>query len=188
MNFYQKIILIAALIAAASADPAPVNRIKEVKFFGGSADATSFLDHNWMPEEGFQKQMAINNGWHIGPIKGPRAAQNLPVMIWYDFKTRSIKPAEVSIQPAQSGGATQGAPSSWQLVGSNDVHCDDDSAWTVLCEDLSDRKWRNYWEVRYCRVKPEMNEKFRCMGLRVLNNQRSDGWTSLRNIRLWERV
>ena len=75
--------------------PFSVRRIKEVKFFGGVADATAFLDHNWMPEEGFQKQMAYNNGWHVGPIKGPRQAMNLPVMVWYDFKTRKISPAEV---------------------------------------------------------------------------------------------
>ena len=82
----------------------------------------------------------------------------------------------------------QGAPSSYQFVGSNDATCNDDSVWTVLCEDLSDRAWRNHWEVRYCKVKPEMSEKFRCLGIRALANRRTDGWTSLRNIRMWERI
>ena len=95
--------------------------------------------------------------------------------------------AQMSIQPAQTGAAMQGAPSQWQVVGSNDVNCDDDSNWTVLCEDLSDRKWRSTYEVRYCRM-PQNKQEFRCVGIRVLNNFRSDGWTSLRNIRLWEQA
>ena len=76
----------------------------------------------------------------------------------------------------------------YQFVGSNDATCNDDATWTVLCEDLSDRAWRNEWEVRYCKVKAEISEKFRCLGFRVLANRRTDGWTSLRNIRMWERI
>ena len=95
---------------------------------------------------------------------------------------------QVSFQPAQPGGAAQGAPSSYQFVGSNDAVCNDAAIWTVLCEDLSDRAWRNEYEVRYCKVKPEMTEKFRCLGIRALANRRNDGWTSIRNIRMWERI
>ena len=102
--------------------------------------------------------------------------------------TININNRQVSLQPAQTGGATQGAPSSYQFVGSNDAVCNDAATWTVLCEDLIDRPWRNEWEVKYCKVKPEMKEKFRCLGLRVLANRRSDGWTSLRNVRMWERI
>ena len=102
--------------------------------------------------------------------------------------TININNRQVSLQPAQTGGATQGAPSSYQFVGSNDAVCNDAATWTVLCEDLTDRAWRNEWEVRYCKVKPEMKEKFRCLGLRVLANRRGDGWTSLRNVRMWERI
>ena len=94
----------------------------------------------------------------------------------------------MSLQPAQTGGAMQGAPSSYQFVGSNDPVCNDVATWTVLCEDLKDRAWRNEWEVRYCKVKPEMNEKFRCLGLRILKNRHKGGWTSLRNVRIWERI
>ena len=96
--------------------------------------------------------------------------------------------SQVSFQPAQKGGALQGAPTAYQFVGSNDAVCNDDATWTVLCEDLSDRAWRNEWEVRYCKVKPEMSEKFRCLGIRALKNQRPTGWTAIRNIRMWERI
>ena len=96
---------------------------------------------------------------------------------------------QVSLQPGQNGKWLQGAPSSYQFVGSNDETCNGASVWTVLCEDLSDRAWRNEFEVRYCKVKPEMAaEKFRCLGIRALVNHRSDGWMSIRNIRMWERI
>ena len=74
-------------------------------------------------------------------------------------------------------------------MGTNDAVCNDASVWTVLCEDLSDRAWRNEHEVRYCKVKPEMRaEKFRCLGIRALANRRNDGWMSFRNVRMWERI
>jgi len=186
MTFLPKVTL--AILVAASIAGASAYSIKEVKFVGGDEGATSFLDHNWLPEAAFAERMPYNKGWHVGAIKGIHQAMSPPIMIWYDFKSRHITPAEMSIQPSQTGGATQGAPSMWQVVGSNDAHCDDDSNWTIVCEDLSDEKWRSYYEVRYCRVKPEVKQAFRCLGIRVLNNLRSDGWTSMRNIRLWERA
>ena len=95
--------------------------------------------------------------------------------------------SQVALQPAQKG-AVDGAPSSYQFVGSNDAVCNDGATWTVLCEDTSDRKWRSVWEVRYCKVKPEMTEKFRCLGIRALANHRPGGGTSMRNIRMWQRI
>ena len=95
----------------------------------------------------------------------------------------------MSFQPAQkSAVGIQGPPTSYQFVGSNDAVCNDAATWTVLCEDTSDRAWRSVWEVRYCKVKPEMTEKFRCLGIRALANHRSDGYVSLRNIRMWRRI
>ena len=97
--------------------------------------------------------------------------------------------SQVSLQPGQSNAnSMKGTPSSYQFVGSNDKVCNDDATWTVLCEDLDDKPWRNHWEVRYCKVKPEITEKFRCLGIKALKNHRNDGWTSLRNVRMWERV
>ena len=95
----------------------------------------------------------------------------------------------MALQPAQKDARwVQGAPSSYQFVGSNDAVCNDAATWTVLCEDTSDRAWRSVWEVRYCKVKPEVTEKFRCLGIRALANHRIDGWTSIRNIRMWQRI
>ena len=95
---------------------------------------------------------------------------------------------QVSFQPTQKDKYVQRAPTCFQFVGSNDDVCNDSATWTVLCQDLSDQAWRNTAEVRYCQVKPEMREKFRCLGLRVLKNRDADGWVVLRNIRMWQRI
>ena len=38
--------------------------------------------------------MPVNNGWHVGP-PGAGPPLNLPVMIWYDFKSEGVRPAKV---------------------------------------------------------------------------------------------
>ena len=83
-NFFQSIFVVAA------------QRIKEVKFSGGVAGATSFRNDHWRPEKAFLPQQPVDNGWHIGPrYPDPGPAHNPPVMIWYDFKAAGILPAEV---------------------------------------------------------------------------------------------
>jgi len=193
-QYYQKVFSISVLFyafcvsVAKSELPFPVYRIKEVEFSGGVAGATSYHSDHWRPENGFKKQQPTENGWHIGGHDTTnKEAGNPPVMIWYDFKSDGIRAAEVALQPAQKG-EVNGAPSSYQFVGSNDAVCNDGATWTVLCEDTSDRKWRSVWEVRYCKVKPEMTEKFRCLGIRALANHRPTGWMSMRNIRMWKRI
>ena len=106
-----------------------------------------------------------------------------------------LSSTQLSFQPAESGSATQGAPSSYQFIGSNAINCDDDSEWTILCEDLSDRIWRSQFEVRYCKVNQTLisdaspeQRGFRCLGIRALKNRRGDGWTSIRNIRMWKEI
>jgi len=187
--FSISVLFYAFFISVAKSEiPFPVYRIKEVEFAGGVAGATSYHSNHWQPLNGFKRQQPVDNGWHIGKSPtGKDEPQSAPVMIWYDFKSDGIRAAEVSLQPAQKG-YVDGAPSSYQFVGSNDAVCNDAATWTVLCEDTSDRKWRSVWEVRYCKVKPEMTEKFRCLGIRALANHRPDGWMSLRNIRMWHRI
>jgi len=184
LSFYG--LLFALFVGADTSQvPFPVYRIKEVQFSGGVAGASSIYSNDWLPDNAFKVQQPTEIGWHIG--NAAKEAHNLPLSIWYDFKSEGIRPAEVSFQPSQKTRIDK-APSSYQFVGSNDAVCNDAATWTVLCEDTSDRPWRSAWEVRYCKVKPEMTEKFRCLGIRVLNNLRKDGWTALRNIRMWERI
>ena len=67
-------------------------RIKEVKFVGGVAAATSIHNNNWRPESAFKPYLPENKGWHVND-----KTRSLPVMIWYDFKSEGIRPAEVRI-------------------------------------------------------------------------------------------
>jgi len=179
-------VMLIGIQSSLSINPFPVYQIKEVKFTGGVPGASYYLNGDWRPEKAFMQQYPVDNGWHVGPVGEP--SRNPPVSVWYDFKTMQIRPDHVSLQPAQSGAALQGAPSSYQFIGSNDQVCDDSAKWTILCEDLSDKAWRSHFEVRYCKVRPEITEKFRCLGIRALKNHRPDGYTSIRNIRIWERI
>ena len=101
----------------------------------------------------------------------------------------SVPIYQMSFQPGQKKAEYLGkTPTSYQFVGSNDKVCNDSATWAVLCEDLSNRPWTRYSEVRYCQVKPELKRKFRCFGIRILNNRVTSGQTNLRNIRFWERI
>ena len=75
--------------------PLLVYRIKEVQFAGGVASASSYHHVNWRPEKAFKRQTAVDNGWHGGPASNP--AHSLPLTVWYDFKSRSVRPAEVGV-------------------------------------------------------------------------------------------
>jgi len=95
------------------------NRMKEIKFGSGEAGASSFHSNPWRPEMAFKHNIRVGKGWHTGYVEG--RANPLPVMIWYDFKSESFRPAEMSFQPAQEHRNVERAPSSFQFVGSNDV-------------------------------------------------------------------
>lgn len=183
MGFF--VLLPEGILSDSMIAPFPDWQIKEMSITGGSAGASSYYSDHWRPENGFKINQAPENGWHIGAAS---RLDSLPHMIWYDFKQPFV-PAEISFQAAQANAnSVQGTPTMFQFVGSNDAVCNDSSSWSILCEDLSDKSYRNVHEARYCKVKPEISRKFRCLGLRILANKRSDGWTSLRNIRIWERT
>ena len=98
---------------------------------------------------------------------------------------------QVSFQTGQNEHNLQRGPTSYQLVGSNDAACSESSTWAVLCEDLTNQPWKSYEDVKYCKVKPEVTGKYRCLGIRVLRTRMmdsGDGWVTVRNIRIWERI
>merc|ERR1712136_446703 len=121
-------LMVTRVQASFSINPFPVYQIKEVKFTGGVAGA-KYFSANGRPEKAFTPQLPVGNGWQVGSLTGG-AAVNPPVSVWYDFKTIKIRPDQVSLQPAQSGAALQGAPSSYLFIGSNDQVCDDSAKWT----------------------------------------------------------
>jgi len=180
-------IFLVWVVKRGNAEPFPAHSIKEVAFTGGVAGATSFHNKDWPPEKAFRPNQPIDSGWHLGPDW--TRPSNMPVMIWYDLKSwPGVRPAEISFQPAQKNANIRRGPTSYQFVASNDNVCNDGATWTVLCEDLSNTAWSGYQDTKYCRVKHEMKGKYRCLGLRVLKNQDPNGWVTLRNIRVWERI
>ena len=72
-----------------------VDRVKEVQFSGGVAGASSFHPaNNWRPENAFTRQRAVDGGgWSGGPSDS--RSYSLPLSVWYDFKSRSVRAAEV---------------------------------------------------------------------------------------------
>ena len=174
---------------------------REVRIMDGRAGASSFYDETWNPENAFMPDTLF--GWHAGPrgvIPKP-----FPVFIWYEFRD-AVTPAEISFRPRQdcaSGVGVSNArsraaaatcatltPTKFQFVGSNDQICDDFSAWTVLCEDFADEAFASMRETRFCAADPARiaDTQFRCLGLKIFGTKNVDGWTSLNNIRIWERV
>jgi len=160
-------------------------RIQEVAATGGAAGATSAWDSNTVNGFYNPNDNVHDRYFHSGPKGGPPTP--LPVMVWYDYKEKTIRPAEVSFLSGQSTNLQRG-PTSYQFVGSNDSVCNDSAQWTVLCEDRSNTAWNSYEDVKYCPAHPEIKDKFRCLGLRVLNNRQGDGWVTIRNIRIWQRI
>lgn len=125
--------------------------------------------------------MGQTHGWH----NSEHSRGNFPELVWYDFR-RALKVAEVSFQPRadRNGAGITQTPTSFQLVGSNDHHCNQHSDWTVLCQDLSASPTRNVYHTRYCRVK-NPKASYRCLGLKMLNNNDVHGWISLSHVRFW---
>lgn len=184
MAFKGFVILLCTLVIISAAEPS-AKKIKEVRITGGKAAASTFYNSGWSPEKGFVPNGP--HGWHTGP---PSKPEDFPVMIWYEFR-RPILPAEVSFRGRQDGNSKNEwelTPSRFEIVGSNDVTCDKYATWTILCEDLSDKSFQSKFETRFCKVKDEINETFRCVGLRVLGTHNKHGWCSVNNIRMWEKV
>ena len=160
--------------------------MKEVVVHNGRAGASSYYDEVWNPDNAFRGDYLY--GWHAGP-RGS-APRPFPVLIWYEFR-ETFLPAEVSFRPRQDcATCVDLTPTKFQFIGTNDAICDDLSAWTILCEDLSDEAFETMYETRYCAVDAAASgqRKFRCLGLRILGNRNKEGWTSLNFIRMWERV
>ena len=109
-----------------------------------------------------------------------KAKQNSKIVIFTTL-------LQISFQPGQSN-IIQRAPTVYEFVGSNDPVCSVSGSWVVLCKDTSNVPWKSAFDTKYCEVEPEMNAKFRCIGLRVLKNLSNDGWVSIKNIRVYERI
>ena len=105
----------------------------------------------------------------------------------YDFPLeKAFVPAEVSFRPRQIGN-TAHAPTKWQFVATNDAACDQNAAWAILCEDLSGAGYKSQGDIKFCSVPIQFNTKFRCFGIRILQNTNGIE-AGLQSLRFWEKV
>ena len=121
---------------------------QNVEFVNGEAGASSEVNKN--PAS---RAFTANGRW-----ESPRVEKPVPAWIWYDFRTRRIRPLEVSFERKDE----RGRPTWFQFVGSNDRLCDADSDWDVLCEGRSGEASQS------CRVDEDRGFPFRCLGIKIL--------------------
>ena len=111
----------------------------------------------------------------------------------YEFKD-AVLPGRVSFRPRHdSGCGVEGfwcGATKWQFIGSNDAVCDENAAWTILCEDLSGRHFERPGESKYCEVERSVKGAFRCLGISVLDSSYDGIYSgvSVSGIRMWKRV
>lgn len=146
--------------------------IREVKVdkAGGKAGASSEYDNQRIAADGFKWDAKY--GWATGRKNGANGIiLPPPHFIWYDFPSeKAFIPAEVTFRPRVDGKAFTESPTKWQFVGTNDQFCSENSAWTVLCEDLLGIPFSHVRDIKFCKVEPQLKIKFRCLGLRLLAN------------------
>jgi len=106
-----------------------------------------------------------------------------PHLIWYDFVDRRVLPARVLFytktaniilfkedQLRRIAVNINSGPTMWEFVGSNDQECKETSTWTVLCSDMSGKKFdhKNILDNKFCDVEG-VTSSFRCLGINILH-------------------
>ncbi len=143
---------------------------------GGYANASSLdsSDYLYDSESAFTPE---GFGWVSGRDKdGLGHYVPFPHLIWYTFASPII-PGRVSFMRSYYGWLL--SYYGWQFIGSNDDPCDEDSDWSVLCQDLS----VDIQEKEDCMVGNQMS-KFRCLGIRAFGRD-GDNYVHIRRIRMW---
>ena len=160
--------------------------IAEVEIIGGSANSTEYVPYGPPTENAFDFFQELS--WSGSDVV-------FPAILWYEFPANAaFIPARVSFRPAHKGMMDQG-PTMWQFVGSNDEECGRFSAWTVICEDLSDTGYQSMSWTKYCDASDDWRmsrrtswKTYRCLGISILNNRNTLGHVALRDIRMWKKV
>jgi len=121
-------------------------------------------------------------------------AMNCPQMLWCEFDDPKV-PAGITFLPSQnSGDANQFHVTKWQFVASKDYICNKNSPWEVICEDLSGTGYKGSKQGKGCFAGKEVQEKYRCIGIRVLEGNYDFGkyYTNddfiITNINMYEKV
>jgi len=165
--------------------------LQEVKLEGGRVGCSSVYDttSTYAPSNAILH--AGNRFWQSGRDSEGLGELNVPFphMIWYEFKTAFI-PRQVSFRSANPNCSAVGncGATKYQFIGSNDPVCNRYSKWTVLCEDMSGDYFRRISKSKYCTVMSERREKFRCLGVSVLDSSSYKGYAtvSMAGLRMWK--
>ena len=160
--------------------------LREVSFTDGVAHSTSINSKiEFHPKEAFKS----NSTWR-SIYKPP---QLFPAYIWYDFRSRRIRPTLITFLPRQdrqnSRAQLKKTPSKFRFVGTNDAICNEDSDWSILCEGRSnDRPTIESLTIeRGCHVSNPDLSAFRCLGLKI-DSSFSAVQAVLSLIRIWQMV
>jgi len=152
--------------------------LREVKFEGGKAQS-GISSGKAECKNAFTSNQ---EGW----ISGKRWNDNqddfypFPHLIWYDFVERKVSPARVlfntkwanikDLMDQHIAVDIHSGPTMWEFVGSNDQECKETSTWTVLCSDMSGKKFdhKNILDNKFCDVEG-VTSSFRCLGINILH-------------------
>jgi len=174
-------------------DPFSNRVLREIQFVDGSYGASSKYSYTDKVEDAFKHYVdaflhtgrdAFGNGDRTFPF---------PHLIWYNFPS-AVLPGRVSFRPRHDKacgdhgywcGATK-----WQFIGTNDEVCNENSAWTILCEDLSGKPFERSRQSKYCEVERSVQGAFKCLGISVLDSSYDGPYSgvSISGIRMWKRV
>jgi len=121
-------------------------------------------------------------------------AFDCPQMLWCEFDDAKV-PAGVTFLPSQDQAqANYRHVTKWQFVASKDYICNKNSPWEVICEDLSGTGYKGSKQGKGCFAGKEVQEKYRCIGIRVLEGNYDFGkyYTNddfiITNINMYEKV
>jgi len=187
------LIYLAMSVASSSAvNPFPNRVLKQLRFVGGTYGASSMAAGS-KAELAFQR--TTNTYWHSGQDASGQGESAIPFphLVWYKFAS-PIVPGRVSFRPRHDSGCGStgywcGA-TKWQFIGTNDEICDEYSAWTILCEDLSGKHFERPRQSKYCEVERNVIGAFKCLGISVLDSSydSTHSCVSVSGIRMWQRV
>lgn len=190
------VFFVMAVIAVHADDlnPFPSRVLKELQFVGGTVGSSSVISEGSAEAADHAFQRTTNQFWHSGRDSKGRGDPVIPFphLIWYEFKS-PVLPGRVSFRPRHDTGCGAAGywcgATKWQFIGTNDEICDENSAWTILCEDLSGRHFERPRQSKYCEVGREVKGAFRCLGISVLDSSYQGGYScvSLGGIRMWKR-
>jgi len=166
----------------------PTLALVEVEIKDGSAHATSEYTVPWTADKAFS--VGHNVAWHSKHDPITSKYERFPILVWYEFPAENtFIPGQVSFRGRQdTAKAILQTPKQWQFIGSNDSRCGKFGTWTVLCEDRSNYDGPNVGWTKYCDVDEKINKKYRCLGIKILNNKQEAGVASLRDVRMWKKV